>query len=87
MPPFLGQGLNSGFRDAAALAWRLPLMLNGTAGPETMLRTYQEERLDHVRNITLECIRLGEVVCQRDPEMAKAIHAALRENRESKCER
>lgn len=82
MPPFLGQGLNSGFRDAAALAWRLPLMLSGVANPEPLLRSYQEERLEHVRNITLHCIKLGEVVCQTDPEMAKVIHAELRRNRE-----
>lgn len=82
MPPFLGQGLNSGFRDAAALAWRLPLMLSGVASPEAMLRSYQEERLEHVRSITLHCIKLGEVVCETDPEKAMAIHTELRRNRE-----
>lgn len=57
-------------------------MLSGVAKPDAMLRSYQEERLEHVRNITLHCIRLGEVVCQTDPEKAKAIHAELRRNRE-----
>lgn len=82
MPPFLGQGLNSGFRDAAALSWRLPLMLSGVARPETMLRSYQEERLEHVRDITLHCIKLGSVVCETDPLKAKQIHADLRQSRE-----
>lgn len=53
MPPFMGQGLNSGFRDAAALAWRLPLILSGVANADAVLRSYQEERLDHVSRLTV----------------------------------
>ncbi len=53
MPPFIGQGLNSGFRDAAALAWRLPLILSGLAEREALLQSYQNERLDHIRKLTV----------------------------------
>jgi 2-polyprenyl-6-methoxyphenol hydroxylase-like FAD-dependent oxidoreductase len=53
MPPFIGQGLNSGFRDAAALGWRLPLLLNGLAKDEKLLASYQSERLDHVVKLTV----------------------------------
>ena len=53
MPPFIGQGLSSGFWDAGALAWRLPLILSGMADPDKLLMAYQIERLDHVRKLTV----------------------------------
>ncbi|MDR7277981.1 bifunctional 3-(3-hydroxy-phenyl)propionate/3-hydroxycinnamic acid hydroxylase MhpA [Catenuloplanes atrovinosus] len=42
-PPFIGQGLGAGLRDAANLAWKLELVLTGRAG-EALLDTYQAER-------------------------------------------
>ncbi|MDR7321382.1 MULTISPECIES: bifunctional 3-(3-hydroxy-phenyl)propionate/3-hydroxycinnamic acid hydroxylase [Catenuloplanes] len=42
-PPFIGQGLGAGLRDAANLAWKLELVLTGRAG-EALLDTYQRER-------------------------------------------
>jgi 2-polyprenyl-6-methoxyphenol hydroxylase-like FAD-dependent oxidoreductase len=53
MPPFIGQGLNSGFRDAAALAWRLPLLVSGVCSSQSLLQSYHSERLDHVRKLTV----------------------------------
>lgn len=53
MPPFIGQGLNSGFRDAGALAWRLALIVSGVASPVKLLKSYQVERLDHIRKLTV----------------------------------
>src|SRR3546814_4794881 len=44
MPPFAGQGLCSGLRDAANLAWKLDLVLDERAG-RALLETYQSERL------------------------------------------
>jgi len=43
MPPFAGQGLSSGLRDAYALSWRIGLVLQGTAGPK-LLSSYETER-------------------------------------------
>jgi len=42
-PPFLGQGMNAGMRDAVNLAWTLPPVLRGQAGV-ALLDTYDPER-------------------------------------------
>lgn len=69
MPPFLGQGLNSGIRDAANLAWRLPLIINGTA-PDTLLDEYAVERTDQVATIIGETVGMGGLICTTDPQEA-----------------
>ncbi len=45
-PPFFGQGLNSGMRDATNIAWKLALVLRGVAHPR-ILESYDSERRDH----------------------------------------
>src|SRR4029450_8827214 len=45
-PPFLGQGLCAGLRDAANLAWKLDLVLRGLAS-DGLLDTVTEERQPH----------------------------------------
>lgn len=77
MPPFLGQGLNSGIRDAAALAWRANLLLSGRV-PLSTLADYGSERLGHVRQIVEEAVRTGQLICETDPERAAARDAMLR---------
>ena len=47
MPPFGGQGLNSGLRDAHNLTWKLAMVLRGLASKQ-LLDTYHEERHRHV---------------------------------------
>jgi 2-polyprenyl-6-methoxyphenol hydroxylase-like FAD-dependent oxidoreductase len=42
-PPTGGQGLNTGIQDAYNLGWKLASVLR--AGPESLLDTYEEERL------------------------------------------
>jgi 2-polyprenyl-6-methoxyphenol hydroxylase-like FAD-dependent oxidoreductase len=69
MPPFLGQGLNSGIRDAANLAWRLALVLKGTA-PDSLLDDYVGERSDQVTTIVRETVVMGGLICTTDPEEA-----------------
>jgi 2-polyprenyl-6-methoxyphenol hydroxylase-like FAD-dependent oxidoreductase len=71
MPPFAGQGMCSGFRDAANLAWKLDLVIDGRAG-EAFLDSYQAERLAHVRNAIDFSISLGRVICVADADEAKA---------------
>ncbi len=46
-PPFVGQGLGAGLRDAANLSWKLARVLAGDA-PEALLATYARERRPHV---------------------------------------
>jgi 3-(3-hydroxy-phenyl)propionate hydroxylase len=60
-PPFAGQGLNSGFRDAQNLAWRLDLIYQGKS-TDRLLDSYEVERLPHVRALTIFSIRLGQAV-------------------------
>ena len=49
-PPFVGQGLGAGVRDAGNLAWKLAAVLRGQA-PEGLLDTYEAERRPHVRTL------------------------------------
>jgi 3-(3-hydroxy-phenyl)propionate hydroxylase len=56
-PPFIGQGMCAGLRDAANLSWKLAGVLAGTL-PETALDTYQTERRSHAQAL----IRLAKLV-------------------------
>ena len=56
-PPFIGQGMGAGVRDAANLAWKLAGVLDGTL-PERVLDTYEIERAPHVRAL----IRLAKLI-------------------------
>ncbi|MFG2044494.1 bifunctional 3-(3-hydroxy-phenyl)propionate/3-hydroxycinnamic acid hydroxylase [Dactylosporangium sp. NPDC048998] len=69
MPPFAGQGMCSGFRDAANLAWKLDLVLAGTA-EDSLLDTYTDERRAHVQHAIAMSVNLGKVICQADPKAA-----------------
>lgn len=61
MPPFAGQGLNSGLRDALNLGWKLACVLRGQAGEE-VLDTYQEEREPNARGMIALSERIGRIV-------------------------
>ncbi|MBC8741111.1 bifunctional 3-(3-hydroxy-phenyl)propionate/3-hydroxycinnamic acid hydroxylase [Paraburkholderia sp. UCT31] len=71
MPPFAGQGMCSGLRDAAALAWRLDAILAGK-GSDALLDSYGPERSNHVREIINFSIELGKVICITNPDAAAA---------------
>ena len=47
-PPFIGQGMGAGVRDAANLSWKLAGVLRGSL-PQSVLDTYEIERKPHVR--------------------------------------
>ncbi|MFT5617621.1 MAG: 3-(3-hydroxy-phenyl)propionate hydroxylase [Arenicella sp.] len=73
MPPFLGQGLCSGFRDAENLAWKLELVLKGALNKnwnKILLNTYQSERSEHTLNLIYGAIFLGKVIQTTNPLVA-----------------
>jgi 2-polyprenyl-6-methoxyphenol hydroxylase-like FAD-dependent oxidoreductase len=77
MPPFLAQGLCSGFRDAHNLAWKLDLVLKGAA-PADFLDTYMAERGPSALATIIESMRVGQHVNERDPDKVRQRDAQLR---------
>jgi 3-(3-hydroxy-phenyl)propionate hydroxylase len=75
-PPFAGQGMCSGIRDAVNLSWKLGHVIRGEAS-DTTLDSYQTEREPHVRALTEAAIAMGRVVCMADAEAAAQRDAAL----------
>ncbi|MDG5809413.1 bifunctional 3-(3-hydroxy-phenyl)propionate/3-hydroxycinnamic acid hydroxylase [Streptomyces ossamyceticus] len=61
MPPFAGQGLNSGVRDAANLCWKINEVLAGRAD-DALLDTYDTERRPQARAVIDLSVRLGRIV-------------------------
>lgn len=47
-PPWIGQGLNAGLRDAGNLAWKLAGIVQERLSP-AVLNSYEQERLDHCK--------------------------------------
>jgi len=68
-PPFMGQGMCAGIRDAANLAWKLADVVTGAAS-QKLLDSYESERSPHVRIFIEEAVRLGHII--RDTERAVA---------------
>jgi 3-(3-hydroxy-phenyl)propionate hydroxylase len=60
-PPFAGQGMNSGIRDAHNLAWKLAAVVGGRAG-EDLLASYEVERRSHVWSMIRLALAMGRVM-------------------------
>jgi len=80
MPPFLGQGMCAGIRDAANLIWKL-LLVEKAGASAALLDTYQAERKIHVQNVVTQAKELGLIIGELDPEAAKERDARLRAER------
>lgn len=76
-PPFLGQGLCAGIRDASNLAWKLAMVLGGQAHA-SLLDSYETERKPHVRAVVALAKEFGEIIGELDLEAAKARDLRLR---------
>lgn len=57
-PPFIGQGMGLGLRDAHNLAWKLALVVGGHAAPE-LLATYPAERRPAARAMVRSAVLAG----------------------------
>lgn len=68
-PPFMGQGMCAGVRDASNLGWKLALCARGKAG-QSLLDSYQEERGPHVLEYITTAIRLGGLINSLDRNSA-----------------
>ena len=71
MPPFAGQGMNGGMKDAANLSWKLAAVLNGQASEE-ILDTYEVERAPVVRRMVEVSRRLGSIIMPTNRAIAAA---------------
>lgn len=60
-PPFIGQGLGAGLRDAFNLSWKLAGVLHGTL-PATVLDSYQKERKPHARAMIGLALAIGHMM-------------------------
>lgn len=76
-PPFAGQGMNSGVRDAHNLAWKLAAVLRGRLG-EGLLETYQQEREPHARALIQLAVNMGQVMMPASRAQAWAVQAGFR---------
>ena len=79
-PPFLGQGMCQGLRDAANLAWKLAAVAHGQVrgrGADALLDSYGVERKAHVRELTSRILRIGAVICERDEARARERDARM----------
>lgn len=78
MPPFMGQGLCSGVRDAGNLWWKLVAVLKGIA-PPTLLDTYETERRPHVRDLVALTKSVGLIIGELDHIRGQERDVRLRE--------
>lgn len=76
-PPFLGQGLCAGIRDAANLGWKLAFAVRHPAQANTLLNTYGPERRPHARAFVQLAVDVGEVIQELDPTKAAQRDARL----------
>lgn len=63
-PPFAGQGMATGLRDAANLGWKLAHVLHGMAPPE-LLDSYERERRPHQVKMFRLARRMGRMMMPR----------------------
>ena len=76
-PPFAGQGMNSGVRDAANLAWKLAAVVRGEIGPQ-LLASYEQERKPHAWSLIEMAVRIGSFMQPKSVLSAMLTQGALK---------
>jgi 3-(3-hydroxy-phenyl)propionate hydroxylase len=79
-PPFAGQGMNSGIRDAHNLAWKLAAVVQGRLGPG-VLATYARERSPHAWALINLAVNMGRVMMPTSRWQARAVQSAFQATR------
>ncbi len=75
-PPFVGQGLVSGLRDVANLAWKLSWVCQGWARP-ALLDTYDQERRPHAKAMIDLAKLMGRLVMPSNHVAAFVTHGFM----------
>lgn len=76
-PPFVGQGLVAGLRDACNLAWKLAWVLDQRAAPG-ILDSYDQERRPHAKEMIDLAKLMGRIVMPRNALLAVLIHGLMK---------
>jgi 2-polyprenyl-6-methoxyphenol hydroxylase-like FAD-dependent oxidoreductase len=76
-PPFAGQGMCAGIRDAQNISWKLDTVLSGRASDE-LLDSYGPERSNNMQYWINFAVGLGEVICVLDAEVAAVRDAQMK---------
>ena len=76
-PPFAGQGMNSGVRDATNLAWKLAAVVRGDMAP-SLLSTYAQERKPHAWSLIRMAVRIGTFMQPKSVLAAMLTQGALK---------
>lgn len=76
MPPFAGEGMCAGVRDAVAMAWRLNGILEDKFGID-VLDSYTSERIEHAKHYINFSQELGQIICIHDEDEAAKRDAAM----------
>ncbi|MGN6606944.1 MAG: bifunctional 3-(3-hydroxy-phenyl)propionate/3-hydroxycinnamic acid hydroxylase [Jatrophihabitans sp.] len=76
-PPFIGQGMCAGIRDAANLVWKLALVLRGAAD-DRLLDSYEAERSPHARRVVRLAIGVGAAMTGGPARLTRPRNAVIR---------
>lgn len=76
-PPFAGQGMNSGIRDAHNLAWKLAAVVQGRLGPR-LLDSYETERSPHAWALIELAMNMGRIMMPASRRQAYVVQNAFR---------
>jgi len=65
-PPFAGQGMNSGIRDAGNLGWKLAFAIKVNSQDNKILDTYELERRKHAWDLIKMAITMGKIMMPKN---------------------